>query len=120
VKCTQFSSVGALVLATLFLVSTITNWESDVNSVAGATTLTITSSVPNSGLTINKDARVVVLGSDGKPVDPQPTLKIDPNTGTQAASHTIEILGGTFPEGAKIRITSIDTLDGTPVGSWGS
>ena len=118
-KCTSLSSVGVLAMAALLLVSTYENWVSGENDVANATVLTIKSSVENSGLTINKDSRVVVLGGDGKPVDPQPTIKIDPNKGTQATSHTITITEGTFPDGGKIRITSIDTLDGKPEGTWG-
>lgn len=113
-------SVGSIVLALTMVVSTFDNWVSSENTSTNSTKVTVKSTVENASLSIHESARIVVLGSDGKPLDPQPPLKIDPDKGESGGEHTIEILEGTFPENGKIRITSMNTDSGSPTATWGN
>ncbi len=65
-------------------------------------------------------ARITVLDKEGRPLVPQPELRISPNLGTESKCVTIMIVGGYFPTGATVEISSLTTAGkhGKPSGTF--
>lgn len=102
-----------------FLVSTHLNVRYPVGTTAGMDKLTLTTASEGGNFTLPAGTTVVVYDADGKKLDPQPPLTVNPTMGSATSSCTIELPDGyNFPAGGFVMVSQISTSnnDGPPSG----
>jgi len=106
-------------LAVFAFASTIRNATYKNGNVAGNKTLKLTGAKEPDGGDISSfkipaNATITVYDKDGKKLDPQPELKIDPELGTNTTETTITTTQGEFPTDGKVVISEVDTSGSLP------
>jgi uncharacterized lipoprotein NlpE involved in copper resistance len=113
-------AVATLLIASLAIADTFTNWTSSGVAITGQDRLTLTPANGEETITIPEDATITVLDDEGNPVDPQPSLHIRPSTGTASTQYRITKTDGTdFEVGEKVQISSVSSSGSSKVdGAW--
>jgi len=106
-------------LAVVAFASTIKNATYKNTNQAANKTLTLTGQKERGGdnlteFKIPANATITVYDKDGKKLDPQPELKIDPALGTSTTTVTITTTQDAFPADGKVVISEVGTTGDLP------